>query len=226
MERYDSLIKKLNSLANKDNVAGMQRFGIKGGKMLGISVTVIRKLAGEYKRNHALALKLWESGIHEARIMASIIADPEQLDEKMMDKWTADFDSWDTVDQVCGNLYSRRPDLAYNKIGKWSRDNREFVRRAAFSLLCYLTVHDKTATDDKLAAYFPLIKKYSSDERNFVRKAVNWSLRQIGKRNKNLNKKAARLALELSKSADKNARWIGKDAYRELTDAKVRSRLD
>jgi 3-methyladenine DNA glycosylase AlkD len=129
------------------------------------------------------------------------------------------------VDQVCGNLFSYRPELTYPMISTWAKDEREFVRRTAFSCLCYLAIHDKKADDKKLLGYFPLIEKYSSDERNFVRKAVNWALRQIGKKNISLNRHALKLARKLASSGDKTARWIGKDAVKELENPKIKHKL-
>lgn len=218
------VLKELNSKKNAKNVEGMARFGIKGGKMLGISVTDLRKLAREIKTDQKLALELWETGIHEARILASVIADRKQFDEKLMNAWVNDFDSWDICDQVCGNIFAYLP-LTYKMIPLWAKSEVEFTRRAAFSAFAYLSVHDKKASDADLLQFLPLIEKYSTDERNFVRKAVNWALRQMGKHNSHLNKKALVLARKLSKSEDKTARWVGKDAVKELESDAVQTKL-
>lgn len=212
---YENIINFLNSHANPKNVEGMKRFGIQGGKMLGISVVELRKRAKKIGKNHTLALKLWNSKIHEARILSSMIDEPDKVTEKQMNKWTADFDSWDICDQVCSNLYDKTP-FAYKKIVEWAVDDREFVRRASFALIAVMAVHDKKASDSQFIRFFPLIKKYATDERNFVKKAVNWALRQIGKRNNELKKKTLVVAEEILTMDSKSARWIARDAIREL----------
>jgi 3-methyladenine DNA glycosylase AlkD len=221
---FTQVLKELNSRKNEKNVAGMAHFGIKGGKMLGISVTELRKLARRIKTDQKLAVELWKTGIHDGRILASIIADHKQFSEELMDDWVSDFDSWDICDQVCGNIFCYLP-ITYRKTGEWVKSDKEFVRRTAFSSIAYLAVHDKKASDADLLKFFPLIEKYSGDERNFMRKSVNWALRQIGKRNLNLNKQALVLAHKLSNSKDKTERWIGKDAVKELESAAVKAKL-
>ncbi|MEE9323608.1 MAG: DNA alkylation repair protein [Candidatus Aenigmarchaeota archaeon] len=222
--KYKEVISLLKSMENKKNIEGMQRFGIRGGKMLGISVYDIRKIAKENGKDHSLALKLWKSGIHEARMLACFVGEPDKLTEEQMEKWVKDFDSWDIVDQCCANLFDRTP-FVEKKINEWTKRNEEFVRRAGFVLICAKSVHDKKAKDKEFERYFPIIKKYATDERNFVKKAVNWALRQIGKRNPALNKKAIKVAKELETSDSKSARWIAKDALRELTSEKAQERL-
>ena len=169
------------------------------------------------RRNHDLAEALWASGRHEARLLAALIDDPKQVTPAQMDAWVADFDSWDLCDQACSKLFSRTP-FVDAKIAKWAQDQREFVRRAGFALLAAHTVHGKTLPNKTFLAYLPLIERHATDERNFVRKAVNWALRQIGKRNSTLHAPALALARRLSESENKTARWIGKDAVKELTD--------
>ncbi|MFH1067660.1 MAG: DNA alkylation repair protein [bacterium] len=206
---------KLKSLANSKNVEGMARFGINSKETLGISIPVLRKMAKEIGKDHALALELWETGIHEARLLAGFIADPQQLTRKQMEKWVKDFDSWDVCDQVCSNLFDRTP-FAYQKAKEWSEKKSEFVKRAGFVLMAALSVHDKKATDKDFLQFFPLIKKHAVDEHNFVKKAVNWALRQIGKRNPLLRRAAIKLAYEIKQMAFRSARWIANDALREL----------
>lgn len=221
---YQQVIRKLKSFSNPKNIEGMARFGIKGGKVLGISIPILRKLAREIGRDHQLAQQLWQSGIHEARILASMVDEVEKVTEKQMDSWLIDFDSWDVCDQVCMNLFDKTP-YAFSKAKEWTRRKKEFEKRGGFALIACLSWHDKEAPDSKFKNFFPDIKRGSIDERNFVKKAVNWALRQIGKRNKNLNKEAIKTAKEIQKIDSKSARWIANDALRELTNKKVRGRL-
>jgi len=174
--------------------------------------------------NHKLAQQLWDSGIHEARILASMIDDSELVTEKQMNSWVKDFDSWDTCDQICMNLFDKTPQ-AYKKVGDWAKNEREFVRRSGFTMIASLACHDKNAEDKKFINFLSLIKKYSTDERNFVKKAVNWALRGIGKRNKKLNLSAIQTAKEIQKINNKTAKWIALDAIRELEDKKIQKRL-
>ena len=208
------IIADLKSKANPKNVEGMARFGINPKNTLGISVVELRKLGKKIGKNHQLALELWDSGIHEARILASYVESPETLTEAQMEKWVADFDSWDVCDQVC-DLFGRSK-FVLEKIEKWSKSDSEFIKRAAFAMICELTVHDKTASDELFESFLPIIIRESTDERNFVKKAVNWALRNIGKRNVLLNKKALATSREIQKIDSKSARWIAADAIREL----------
>jgi 3-methyladenine DNA glycosylase AlkD len=221
---YQEIIKKLKSEANPKNVMGMARFGIRAKNILGVSIPVLRKMAKKIGRNHKLAQQLWDSGIHEARMLACFIDEKAEVTEKQMEKWVKDFDSWDICDQVCANLFDRT-DFAWKKALEWTKRKEEFVKRAGFVLMATLSVHDKKANDKDFEKFFPLIKKYSIDERNFVKKAINWALRQIGKRNLNLNKKAIKLAKEIQKIDSKGARWITNNALRELISDPVQKRL-
>lgn len=222
------IIKKLESLGNPENVAGMERFGIVAKKSFGISAPILKAFAREVKKQaddrHALALELWETGIYEARVIAFLIDDPKKVSRKQMDAWAADFDNWATVDGTCGYLFCRTP-FAYEKAVEWSGKKPEFVKRAGFSMMAYLAVHDKKADDSKLAAFLPVIEKHSDDDRNFVKKAVNWALRQIGKRNLNLNTLAVKTAEQIKLRNTKAARWIAADALRELTSDTILERL-
>jgi 3-methyladenine DNA glycosylase AlkD len=220
----EEILAHLNSLANPANVQGMARYGISTQGTLGISIYTLRPLAKEIGKNHSLALELWESGIHEARLLAGFIDDPQQVSPKQMERWVSDFDSWDICDQVCSNLFDRTPH-AYIKAFEWSGREEEFVKRAGFVLMAALSVHDKHASDQRFVDFLPVITREARDERNFVKKAINWALRQIGKRNQALNQIAIQTAQEISQLDSPAARWIAKDALRELTSEKVQTRL-
>lgn len=210
------IIKELRSYANPKNLKGMARFGITGKNMLGgPPIPVLRKMAREIGKNHEISLELWQSEIHESRILAGMIDEPEKVTEKQMEEWVKDFDSWDICDQVCSNLFDKNR-FAYQKIGEWTKRKEEYVKRAGFVLMATLAVHDKEANDTTFIKFLPIIKRESTDERNFVRKAVNWALRQIGKRNDHLKKEAIQTAKEILKIDNKAAQWIAKDAIREL----------
>jgi len=223
--QLNQILKKLKSLSNPKAVAGMARFGINPEKTYGISIPVLRKMAKEIGKNHNLALKLWDSGIHEAKILASMIDEPEKVTKKQMDEWIKNFDSWDVCDQCCMNLFSKTP-YSWEKAKKWTNRKKEFEKRAGFALIACLAWYEREAHDKKFEQFFPLIKKHASDNRNFVKKAVNWSLRQIGKKNMNLNKIAIKTAKDISKINSKSAKWIASDALRELTDKKVKKRFN
>ena len=222
---YEEIITKLHMLANLENVKGMARFGINSKNNLGISIYQLRPLAKQIGTNHPLALRLWSSKIHDARLLACFIDDPAKVTDDQMDRWAKDFDSWDICDQACTSLFDLSP-LAYEKVFQWADQEKEFVKRAAFSLIAGLAAHDKTATDKDFERFFPLIINQAVDERNYVKKAVNWALRNIGKRNSHLNKAALRTAKEIQKKDSTSARWIAADALRELTSLKVLQRLE
>jgi len=220
---YTQVIWELQSRRNQKNIEGMARFGINPKNTLGISIYDLRKIAKEIGKDHQLALKLWESGIHEARILAGFVDEPEKVTEAQLEEWVKDFDSWDTVDQVSA-LIAHTP-FVIKKIHEWSKRKEEFVRRTAFSLIAEVGWWDKGMGDRDFEQFFPLIKEAATDERNFVKKAVNWALRNIGKRNKALNRRAITVAKEIQKIDSKSARWIAADALRELTSPAVQSRL-
>jgi 3-methyladenine DNA glycosylase AlkD len=180
----------------------------------------MRRIAKAAGKDHAAALALWRTGIAEARSVASMIAVPEQLTEEQMEAWVKDFDSWDVCDQVCMNLFEKSP-MAGRKVMEWSSREEEFVKRAAFALLACIAWHDRRATDDELTAFLPVIVSGATDERNFVKKAVSWALRTIGKRNRALNQAAIQTAKEIQRLDSKAARWIAADALRELTTKSV-----
>lgn len=206
----------MKSHSNQKNVEGMSKFGINPKNTLGVSIPILRKMAKEIGKDHGLAQMLWASGVHEAKILAGMIDNPAAVTEKQVDKWSRNFDSWDTCDQVCMNLFGKTK-FAYQKVWDLAKNDKEFVRRAAFALIAVLAWQDKTENRDReLTKFFPLIKKYSTDERNFVKKAVNWALRNIGKRNSHLRKAAIKTAEEIQKIDSKSAKWIASDAIREL----------
>jgi 3-methyladenine DNA glycosylase AlkD len=202
----------------------MARFGINVERAFGVSMADLRALSRDIERSHDLARELWQSGWHEARLLAALVDRPQWVGENQMERWTADFDSWDLCDQVCGNLWCRSP-LAPEKIRQWVEDEREFVRRAGFVTLAWMAVHDKKAPHASFLQYLPLIRDGSHDPRNFVKKAVNWALRQTGKRSRSLHGPCLELARELAASPDRTARWIGSGAVKELEGEKVRARL-
>ncbi|MGE5307739.1 MAG: DNA alkylation repair protein [Deltaproteobacteria bacterium] len=218
---YTALIRRLKGLANPRNAEGMRRYGIRSRHMLGIPMPELRRIARENGTDHRLALRLWDSGIHEAQILASMVDVPAEVTEAQMERWVRDFDSWGICDQVCNNLFNRTP-RAYKKAGEWTERPEEYVKRAGFVLMTVLCVHDKKAQDTVFAPFLKVIGREASDQRNFVKKAVNWSLRVIGKRSLALNLKAVRKARELARSDSPAARWTGKDALRELTSDKTR----
>jgi len=207
-----------------DFIREMVRFGINPENTFGVSIPNLRKVAKEIGTNHPLAQKLWSSGIHEARILACMVDDPTAVTEKQLESWVKDFDSWDVCDQCCSNLFDKT-DFAYQKVVEWSKREEEFVKRAGFVLMACLAVHDKNAGNRKFENFLPIIKRESVDNRNFVKKAVNWALRQIGKRNLRLNKTAIKTAKDIQKMDSKSARWIATDALRELTSQAVQRRL-
>ena len=210
------LISILRRNANPANVAGMARYGISTRNTLGVSIPFMRQLARAHRRQHELALALWASDLHEARILATLVDDPQQVTARQMDAWVKELDSWDICDQLCNNLFRRTP-YARAKALAWSRRKGEFVRRAGFVLMACLAVHDKAAADRDFEVFFDAIRAGANDDRNFVRKAVNWALRQIGKRNPALRRRAIAVATEVAALDTKAARWIAADALRELT---------
>ena len=211
----DEIIDLLKQSADAAHLAGMTRFGIDNSKALGVSMPKLRTLAKEIKKDQALSLALWDTGIHECRILASMIGDPKLVTPQQMDSWTNDFASWDVCDQVCGNLFDRTP-YAIQKALEYSRSEKEFVKRTGFVLMAEFAVHDKKAPDEAFTQFFPIIEREAWDERNFVKKAVNWALRQIGKRNETLRPLAVQTAKRILQQDTKAARWIAGNALAEL----------
>ena len=224
MSSVEAVLTTLGAKARPDQVAGMARYGISAKGRLGVAVPDMRKLAKELGKNHQLALDLWQTGSPEAMIVAGMIADPAQLTEAQMEAWVVEIDSWDVCDQTCMNLFERSP-LAWQKIRDWSEREEEFVKRTAFALLACLAWHNKKAEDGQFIALLPVIRAGATDNRNFVKKAVSWALRNIGKRNPNLNRAALETAREIQQLDSKVAAWVAADAIRELKSDAVRKRL-
>jgi len=221
---FEEVLKRLNAAARPDQLKGMAKFGMVIERRLGISIPNLRKLAKEIGKDHTLALELWRTGIAETRIVAAMIDNPKQLTEVQMEDWVIGFDSWDVCDQVCDNLFEKSP-LAWGKIIDWAEREEEFVKRAAFSLIACLAWHDKQASDKKFIELLPVIIRQATDDRNFVKKAINWALRNIGKRNLNLNYAAINAAKEIQQLDSRTAHWIASDALRELESEAVQKRL-
>lgn len=232
MKTAAEILAYLHAQASPQNVAGMARFGINPDRALGISVNELRTIARDVRREekdpaarHALAAELWAAGVHEGRILASILAVPALVDEAQMEDWAAAFDSWDLVDQCCMNLFDKTP-LGYPKAIEWSSRPEEFVRRAGFSLMASLASHARYLPDEAFEPFFAAILARADDDRNFVKKAVNWALRGIGKRSLALNRRALDVARQMAAMPSRAARWNAKDAIRELQSAAVQARLE
>jgi len=217
-------IARLQKEATPRNVEGMARFGINPDRTLSIPVPVLRAIAKEVGRNHTLARELWATGIHDARHLAAMIAEPQRTTKREMEDWARDLDSWDVCDGACFDLWRYTPH-AYEKAAQWARRDGEFVRRAGFALMAGLAVGDKQAPDERFLAFLPLIEEASDDGRNFVKKALNWALRQIGKRNVALNRTAIATAERIRARSTPAARWVAADALRELRSDAVQRRL-
>lgn len=202
----------------------MARFGIDTGRAVGVTVTELRRFARDLGHDHELAAALWASGVHEARLLASLVDEPAMVSEAQMEAWVADLDSWDVCDGVCGNLFDRTP-FALDKAVEWSSREPEFQKRAAFALMASAAVHRKDLPDAAFASLLPVIRAQTTDERNYVKKAVSWALRQIGKRSSGLNPRAVRTAEQIERIDSRAARWVARDALRELRSDAVQARL-
>ncbi len=214
----------LEQLSDEKSKIGMQKFGINTEKAFGISIKKLRELAKEYGENHPIALDLWKSGFHEARILASMMANAQLMNSEEMNVWVECFNSWDLCDQVCGNLFEDSP-LAYKKATEWVNSEKEFIKRAGFVMMARLAVSDKKKEDSYFLPFFELIIRDATDERNFVKKAVNWALRQIGKRSFFLREQSILCINELLKTENKTAQWIAKDALKELSNENIIKRI-
>ena len=220
----DEILGRLEALADPEAAEGMARYGIRATRVYGVSIPELRRMAREIGRSHDLARQLWMRDSRETRVLASMIDDPSRVTEGQLDRWARDFDSWEVCDQCCMNLVEKTP-FAYQKCIEWSSEEEEFVKRAGFVLMARLAVSDKKAGDDQFERYLPVIKREAGDGRNMVKKAVNWALRQIGKRNLALNAKVLETAREIGQMDSRGARWIAADAIRELTSQAVQDRL-
>ena len=214
----------LQRRGTRRNVEGMARYRIEAKRAFGVTMGTLLSLRKRLGKDHALSVALWESGWYEARLLAALVDEPERVTRRQMNAWAASFENWADCDTACFHLFDRTP-FAWEKARQWAKSPREFVKRAAFALMACLALHDKAAPDSKFQSMLPLIERGASDERNFVRKAVSWALRSIGRRNLALNAAALAVARRLSLSTEAARRWVGKDALRELTSPKVRAQL-
>ncbi len=220
----EAVVAELKRMGTKKTLDGMARYGLPSDHAFGVTVSDLQKLAKQLGRSHELAVALWDTGWYEARMLAAYVDEPARVTHAQMDRWCRDFDNWGICDTVCFVLFDRTPH-AWRKVEQWSRRSEEFVKRAAFALLWGLTVHDKQADDDAFVRCLPLVECAATDERHYVKKAVNMALRAIGKRNPALNAAAVAVARRLAASPDAAPRWAGKDALRELTSLAVTKRL-
>jgi 3-methyladenine DNA glycosylase AlkD len=224
MVSLEEILKRLEARAEPDQLEGMARFGMVTERRLGVSIPILREMSKELGKDHKLAVQLWETGIPEARILAAMVEEPGKLSEAQMEDWVKSINSWDVCDQVCQNLFEKSP-VAWKKVVDWSKREEEFTKRAAYALLACLAWHDQDAKDAEFIKLLPVVKRGATDERNFVKKAVSWALRNIGKRNLNLNKAAIKTAKEILRIDSSTARWIASDTIRELSSAPVQRRL-
>ncbi|HYV94491.1 MAG TPA: DNA alkylation repair protein [Chitinophagales bacterium] len=215
MDSAEKILKELKKASSAGVKSIQEHFGVLNVNSYGLTTPQMRKIAKQIGMNHELALQLWKTGVHEARHIAIFIADPKQVTERLMEQWLKDFNSWDIVDNCCGTLFEKTP-LAFDKAIEWTKRKKEFEKRAGFVMMAELAVHDKKSEDKKYEQFFPYLIAESHDERNFVKKAINWALRQIGKRNERLCKKAIVVAKQIQKKGDAASRWIASDALREL----------
>ena len=220
----EEIIEILKREGNPQNLAGMARYGINTEHAFGINLPTLRALAKRIGKNHELALDLWKTGYHEARMIAVFTDEPAKVTIQQMNEWVRDFNSWDICDQTCSTLFDKTP-FAYELAHSWSKEELEYVKRAGFVMMAALAVHDKKSPDEKLLQFLPVIERESHDERNFVKKAVNWALRQIGKRSGFLYEHSVLTAQKIAQQDSKTARWIASDALRELNDPKTIARI-
>jgi 3-methyladenine DNA glycosylase AlkD len=223
-DEVESALTWLKRHATRHTLEGMARYAIPSDNALGVSVADIRLLAKRLGKNHDLAAALWKTGVYEARMLTSFVDEPSRVTSAQMDRWCRDFDSWGICDTLCFHLFDKTP-FAWQKARQWSASPREFIKRAGFALMASLVVHDKAAPGPRFLDFLPLIEQGAHDERNFVKKAVNWALRCIGKRDLALNAAAIAVSKRLAQSKEASCRWVGKDALRELANPKVRARL-
>jgi 3-methyladenine DNA glycosylase AlkD len=220
-----TVLAELYSKANPKNVEGMKRFGIKSThNMLGVSAKPLFALAKQIGTNQTLALELWKTGIYDARVLSTLIADPKQIKKSTMNTWTKDFDNWAICDCACMHCFRDTP-YGHELALKWVKQKQEFIRRAGFTMIATLCVHDKKSNDAVFLKYLRIVYQYATDERHYVKKAVNWALRQIGKRNTKLNAAAIKMAEKIRTIDSSSTKWIAADALRELRSAAVQKRL-
>jgi 3-methyladenine DNA glycosylase AlkD len=218
------VLQTLEETGDRSRLQSMAGYGIDTSRAVGLSVSELRRIARGLGRDHELAAALWASGVHEARILASLVDEPARVSEAQMDAWVADVDSWDVCDGVCGNLFDRTP-FALDKAVEWSTREPELEKRAAFALMACAAVHRRDLPDAAFGSLLPVIREQTSDDRNYVKKAVSWALRQIGKHSAELNARAIRTAEQIERTDARSARWIARDALRELRSDAVQTRL-
>ena len=220
---FDEIITYFEENKNENNIEGMKRFGIFAKKVYGLSAPLIRSIAKKTGKDHSLALNLWDYGYHDTRILASLIDKPEFVSRKQMEKWASEFDNWAVCDSTCGNLFDKvigAKDIAL----EWTKRKEEYVKRAGFVIITWMSVHDKKCSDEIFFDFLNVIYREANDERKYVMKAVNWSLRQIGKRNPLLQAAAIQMSKEIYELGSKPAKWIANDALRELRNKETRIR--
>jgi 3-methyladenine DNA glycosylase AlkD len=224
VEEVQAALLALEQMGTKRDRENLARFGITASKAFGVSMANVQVLAKRFGRNHELAAALWDTGWYEARLLTSFVDEPARVTPAQMDRWCRDFDNWGICDTICFHLFDKTPH-AWDKVAKWSDNKHEFVKRAAFALLASLALHDKRADDESFARCLPLVERAAVDGRNFVKKGVSWALRLIGRRNLALNAASVDVARRLSASSEAAARWVGKDAFKELTSPLVMRKL-
>ena len=223
-QQVEAALLSLERMSTRRDRENLARFGITAGKAFGVSMANIQILAKRLGRNHELAAALWDTGWYEARMLTAFVDEPARVTPAQMDRWCRDFDNWGICDTVCFHLFDRTPH-AWAKVEKWAGKRDEFVKRAAFALLACLALHDKSTGDEPFARCLPLIERAAADDRNFVKKGVSWALRRVGRRNSALNAAAVEVARRLADSPHGAARWVGRDALKELTSPAVLRRL-
>ncbi|MEA3440397.1 MAG: DNA alkylation repair protein [Chloroflexota bacterium] len=224
MTTVNQVLQQLQAKADPEQLEGMARYGMTTDNRMGVKVPEMRKIAKKVGKNHQLALELWDTGIAEARIVASLVDDPALVSEVQMDDWVAGFNSWDVCDQVCMNLFDKTP-YAWLKLSEWSTRKPEYEKRAAYALIAVLAVHDKGARDEQFSELLPLIKAGADDGRNYVKKAVSWALRNIGKRSPQLRGEVLDFLPELEAMQNKTASWIARDTFRDLNSDATKRRM-
>lgn len=222
--QLSQVMHRLKEVSRPDEIERMAAYGLAADRNMGVRIPDLRRLAREIGMGHNLALELWAAGYRETRILAGLVADPDRVDPALMNDWAADLSDWEVCDQNCINLFRKTP-WAWEKAVEWVFREEEFVRRAGYVLVAALAVHEKEAPDQQFIDLLPLVEANADDDRNFVKKAANWALRQIGKKNAELNRAAVELAARLKDHPTRSGRWIGSDAHRELTSDQVRQRL-
>jgi len=220
----EEIITHLKKHENTAHLHNMNRFGINTNNALGVPLSILRPYAKKIGTNHTLALNLWKTRVHEARLLATLIDNPKKVDEQQMEQWASDFQCWDLCDQCCLNLFDKT-EYTLQKIQEWSKREEEFVKRAGFVLIAALAIHNKEAANQYFNQFYPLLIRESTDERIYVKKAISWALRSIGKRNHVLNKKAIKIAKEIREKKNKTSQWIAAQTINELTSQKIQERI-